>query len=206
MFEEPQAQYNYTPKNVSLDDYLEMISDDKKRYEYHDGKIMDIKSATVAHGRICTNLVAQIDNCVREKDCDVFAGDRELWIADCNKMFFPDVMVVCNNHELKQMSKNVQATINPSVVIEVLSESTADYDKTDKRRCYKKLKSLKQIIFISQTEKYIHTVVRTENDRIWNEIDYFEDEELVPIGDCLIPLNEIYRRVSFDVQSENATD
>ena len=58
MFEEPKAHYNTTPKKVSLDDYLAMISDDKKRLEYHDGTIMDIKSANVAHGRICTNLVA----------------------------------------------------------------------------------------------------------------------------------------------------
>ena len=206
---EPQSQYQSEPKpqRVSLEDYLEMIADGERRLEYHDGQVVDIQSATEQHGKICTNLTFEISTCQRRSEtCDVYAGDRELWVAECNKMFYPDHLIVCGEHRFKQMSKNVKATINPSVVIEVLSDSTEEFDQTKKARCYKTLKSLKQIVFVSQEEKYVRTIIKTENERIWNEMEFFEDDEKVPIGDCEILLKDIYRRVNFENAPQNASD
>ena len=199
--DEPQKQL------VSLDAYLEMIADGERRLEYHDGEVIDIQSATEQHGLICTNLTGLIYNCIYDKDCNIYAGDRELWIEECRKMFYPDHIIVCGEHDLKQMSKNVKATINPAVVVEVLSESTEKRDLTTKMRCYKTLKSLKQIIFIAQSEKYILSLERDkENDRLWLDIEYFEDDEIIPIRDCEIILKDIYRKVTFDNQPERATE
>jgi Uma2 family endonuclease len=206
MFEEPKAQYNITPKRMTLEEYWEFEYKSEGRHEYHDGVLIDMTYTSEPHGQICSNLTALISNCIREKDCSVYSETRMVFIPECNKNFYPDVVIVCDEHDLKAVSKNMRATMNPSVVIEVLSHSTEEFDKTTKIPCYKKIRNLNQIVYIWQDEKYVVVRNRTENDRIWEEIDYFEDEELVPIGDCLIPLNEIYRRVSFDVQSENATD
>jgi Uma2 family endonuclease len=206
MVEEPQAEYQRIPKKVSLETYLTLIDDGTKRLEYHDGEVIDIQSATEQHGKICTNLTRLIGNCLLDKPCDLYAADRPVWIEACNKSFFPDHVIVCDEHEFIQLSKNVKATVNPSVVIEVLSDSTGDFDQTTKTRCYKKLKSLRQIIYVSQDEKYIRTLIKTENERIWNEIEYFEDDEKVPIGDCKITFKDIYHRVIFDNQPEQASD
>ena len=217
---EPQAQYSvarkkiegYEPeppkKRVSLEDYLEMIADGTRRLEYHDGEVVDIQSATEIHGKICTNLTRLIGNCIYEKDCDVYAGDREVWVAPCNKMFYPDVIVVCGEHDMKKMSKNVHATVNPSLVIEVLSESTEGYDLTTKMRCYKKMKGLKQIIFVAQIEKYVRVLTHSEEENavFWKDAEYFEDEEKIQIGDCTVLLQDIYRRVTLDSQGERATE
>ena len=156
---------------------------------------------------ICTNLTRLVGNCILDKDCNIYAGDRELWIEECRKMFYPDHIIVCGEHDLKQMSKNVKATINPAVVVEVLSESTEKRDLTTKMRCYKTLKSLKQIIFIAQSEKYILSLERDkENDRLWLDMEYFEDDEIIPIRNCEIILKDIYRKVTFDNQPERATE
>jgi Uma2 family endonuclease len=215
---EPQAIYAVTPKQkevdlepvekrVSLDEYLEMIADGTRRLEYHDGEVVDIQSATEQHGKICTNLTRLIGHCILEKECDIYAGDRELWIEECKKMFYPDHIIVCGEHDMKKMSKNVKATVNPTVVIEVLSDSTEKFDLGTKRKCYKKLKSLKQIIFVSQTDKSVFSLVRSdENDRLWLDIDYSEDDEIVPIGDCSVLLKDIYRRVNFENQPERASE
>ncbi len=193
-------------QRVSLEAYLEMIADGERRLEYHDGEVIDIQSATEQHGLICTNLTGLTYNCIYDKDCNIYAGDRELWIEECRKMFYPDHIIVCGEHDLKQMSKNVKATINPTVVIEVLSESTEKRDLTTKMRCYKTLKSLKQIIFIAQSEKYILSLERDkENERLWLDMEYFEDDESIPIGECSILLKDIYRKVTFDNQPERAT-
>jgi Uma2 family endonuclease len=206
MVEEPQAEYQRLPKKISLETYLMMIDDGTKRLEYHDGEVIDIQSATEQHGKICTNLTRLIGNCLLDKPCDLYAADRPVWIEACNKSFFPDHVIVCEAHEYKQMSKNVKATVNPSIVIEVLSDSTEDFDQTTKTRCYKKLKSLQQILYVSQEEKYIRTLIKTENERIWNEIEFFEDDEEVPIKDCKITVKDIYHRVRFENQPEQASD
>lgn len=215
---EPQAEYATVVQKdseieekpqkvrVSLEKYLEMIAESERRLEYHDGEVIDIQSTSEAHGRISMNLSRLIDTCLLEKDCDVYAGEREVWIKDCNKMFYPDLVVVCGKHELKQMSENVRATINPSVVIEILSPSTEKYDKSFKSKCYKKMKSIKQIIYVAQDEKYIYIQSPTENARAWLTTDYFEDDDTVPIGDCEILLKDIYRRVEFENQGERATE
>jgi Uma2 family endonuclease len=198
--EEPQAQYQAQPKRekITLEAYLEMIADGTRRLEYHDGEVLDIQSATESHGLICTNITTFIGHCLIEKDCYMYAGDRELWIQDCRRMFYPDHIVVCGKHDLKQMSKNVKATINPSVVIEVLSDSTKDHDQTTKLKCYKKIKSLRQIIFVSQTEKYVRTLIKFKNEDAWKDKEYVDDEDKIPVGACEIVLKNIYLRVNFE--------
>jgi Uma2 family endonuclease len=213
---EPQAEYRKAvqktveseqepvQKRVSLDEYLEMIADGTRRLEYHDGEVVDIQSATQAHGKIATNLTRLIGNCLLDKECDVYAADREIWIEECNKTFYPDLVVVCGEEKTKQMSKNVKATVNPSVVIEILSDSTEKYDKTFKSKCYKKMKSMKQIIYVSQDEMNISIESPTENARQWLTTEYFEEDDIVPIGDCEILLKDIYRRVIFTNQGHRA--
>lgn len=215
---EPQAQYGFTPKQkeieedpidkrVSLDEYLDMIADGERRLEYHDGQVIDIQSATEQHGLICTNLTGLIYICTRNKDCSVYAGDRELWIEESNQMFYPDLIIVFGKHEMKKMSKIVKATINPTIVIEVSSELIEDgHCWYKKKRFYKKMKSIQQLIYVSQDEKYIEVSNRTSNDRVWKVIEYFEDDENIPIGDCNILLKDIYERVEFENQPERAIE
>lgn len=214
---EPQAEYGKAvqkeleievepiKKRVSLEEYLEMIADGTRRLEYHDGEVVDIQYATEQHGNICTNLTGIIYNCIRGTGCKVYAGDREVWVEACKKMFYPDVVIVCGEHNLKQMSKNVKATVNPSVVIEVLSDSTEGFDLSTKLRCYKTIKGLQQIIFVAQDEKYIRVLTPSnENHHKWDDMEYFEDEEKVPIGDCTTLLKDIYEDVIFENQGQRA--
>jgi Uma2 family endonuclease len=204
--EEPQGQYHRTSSKVSLETYLEMIDDGTRRLEYHDGEVVDIKSATVSHGQICTNITGLIFNCLIDKDCNIYAGDRELWVQNCRKMYYPDHVIVCGKHKMKQMSKNVEATLNPSVVIEVLSDSTEKYDMGTKSRCYKTIDSLNQIIYVSQKEKYIRTLIRIKDEKAWKDIEFTEDDDSIPVADCAILLKDIYRRVEFENIPESASD
>lgn len=213
---EPQAEYatvfqkdseiEEKPQKVrvSLEKYLEMIAESERRLEYHDGEVIDVQYATEQHGNICTNLTGIIYNCMRGRGCKVYAGDREVWIEECNQMFYPDLLIVDGEHELKSMSKLVNATANPSVVIEVWSENTEGYHWYKKKRFYKRLKSLKQIILVSEDGKYIEVSNRTNNERVWGVIEYSDEYEIVPIGDCEILLKDIYEDVQFENQGQHA--
>jgi Uma2 family endonuclease len=203
--EDPQAEYRRTPRKISLEEYLEMIADGTRRLEYHDGDVVDIKSATDAHGMICTNLTALLKKCMRENDCKLYAGDREVWVANCNKVYYPDLVAVCGEQQFKEMSENIKATINPSIVIEVLSDSTKNYDLTKKSKCYKKLSSLKQIILVWQDEPFL-MVKNKNNQGEWIEIDYSEEDEEVEIGNCKIRIKDIYEDVDFENKPERMSD
>ncbi len=147
------------------------------------------------HGKIVSNLTRLLGNCLLAENCDVFASDRMLFIPACNQVFYPDLLVVCGQHEFYQASKNMKATLNPSVVIEILSDSTEYMDKTTKTRCYKKIPGLQQIIFVSQKEQHIR-ILEHEDGR-WIDMEFYEDGDVLKIGKCDLSLTEIYRRVSF---------
>ncbi len=85
--------------------------------------------------------------------------------------------------------------LNPSVVIEILSDSTEYLDKTTKTRCYKKIPSLRQMVFVLQKEQHVRILER-EGDR-WIDTEFYEEADVPRIGDCDVPLQEIYRKVEF---------
>ena len=182
-------------KDVSLEAYFEFELTAERRHEYIGGKIEAMAYTSEEHATIVHNLDVILGNCLREKDGKVYPGDRMLFVRDCNAVFYPDLLLVCGKHEFHQAAKNIKATLNPSVVIEILSDSTEYLDKTTKTRCYKKIPCLRQIVFVSQKEKHIRMLER-EGER-WIDTEFYEEGDVIKIGDCEVPLGEVYWKVAF---------
>lgn len=180
---------------VSLEAYFEFEYNAERRHEFIGGKIVAMAYTSPEHGQLASNLGLALGLCLRDKDCSVYIGDRMLFARQCQDVFYPDLLLVCGKQEFYQVSKKMKATLNPSVVIEILSDSTAYLDQTTKTRCYKKIPSLRQIIFVSQKEKHVRILER-EGDR-WIDTEFYEEEDVLQIGDCAVPLTEIYRKVEF---------
>ena len=94
-----------------------------------------------------------------------------------------------------QATKNMKATLNPSVVIEILSDSTEYLDKTATTRCYTKIPRLCQIVLVFQKEKHVRSLER-EGER-WSDTELYEEDDVPYAGDCDVPLGGIYRKVEF---------
>lgn len=75
------------------------------------------------------------------------------------------------------------------------SQERPKLGKTTKTRCYKKNPSLRQIVFVSQKEKHVRILER-EGER-WIDTEFYEENDVPHIGDCAVPLTEIYRKVEF---------
>ena len=180
---------------VSLEEYLEFEYKAERRHEFIGGEIVAMAYTSPEHGQLASNLGLALGLCLRDKDCSVYIGDRMLFASQCRDVFYPDLLLVCGKHEFHQVNKNMKATLNPSVVIEILSDSTEYLDKTTKTRCYKKIPSLRQIVFVSQKEKHVRILER-EGER-WIDTEFYEEGDVLEIGDCAIPLTEIYRKVEF---------
>jgi Uma2 family endonuclease len=200
VFEDPELQYLRPPKTMTLEDYLKVIENDKSRVEYHNGTVWNIKSQTIAHGSICTNLTGNIARYFWDKDYHTFANCRELWVDDRNDMYFPDHIIIEGKHLTKQMSNKIEATINPIIVIEVLSDLTEYHDLNTKMIGYKTIESLNQIIYVSQYEKNVKTLVRIKDENVWKETEYTNDEDAISICGYELKLKEIYDNIEFKIE------
>ncbi len=178
---------------LALEDYFAFEAQAEGRHEFVGGKIEAMAYTSPEHGQIASNLALLLGSCAKARGCSVFIGDRMLFVPDCNSVFYPDLLILCGEHEFHQSSKNMKATLNPTVVIEILSDSTEYLDKTAKTRCYKKIQSLKQIVFVSQKERHIRILER-EGER-WIDTEFYEENDLPRIGDCNVPLEEVYWKV-----------
>ena len=186
----------YLPDNqrYTLDEYFELEYKSEFKNEYHDGYIVPITSATENHGRIVSNMVFLLQNCLRNTECDVFASDRPVYSKACNRVFYPDVMSVCGERKYYEHSKNVKATVNPSVLIEVISPSTQYTDRSIKLRCYRRFSSLKQYVIIEQDFIFIEIYEQDETGR-WTAKIYDEENDKIQLDDCIISVKEIYHKV-----------
>ncbi|MBV6439908.1 MAG: Uma2 family endonuclease [Haliscomenobacteraceae bacterium CHB4] len=189
------AQSPEDKAGITLDDYFNFEFQAERRHEFMGGEIVAMAYTSEEHATIVHNLDVILGNCLREKDCKVYPGDRMLFVRDCNDVLYPDLLIVCGQHEFYQAAKNMKATLNPSIVIEILSGSTEYLDKTTKTRYYKKIPRLHQIVFVSHREKHIRILER-ESER-WIDVEFYEKDDVARIGDCEVPLEEVYWKVEF---------
>jgi len=191
----PQPTANPT---TTLEEYFAFEMKAEGRHEFVEGKIVAMAYTSEPHGKIASNLNRLLGNCLLDKACDVYSGDRMLFVKECNQVFYPDLLLVCGEHKFYPAGPKMKATLNPTVVIEVLSDSTEHLDKTSKTMCYKKIPGLQQIVFVSQKEQHVR--ILENEDGKWIDTEFYESEDVPRIGDCDIPLHEIYRRVGFETE------
>ena len=196
----------YLPDNqrYTLDEYFELEYKSEFKNEYHDGYIVPITSATENHGRIVSNMVFLLQNCLRNTECDVFASDRPVYSKACNRVFYPDVMSIFGERKYYEHSKNVKATINPSVLIEVISESTQYTDRSIKLRCYRRFLSLKQYVIIEQDFIFIEIYEQDATGR-WTSKIYDDENDKILLDNCVISVKEVYHKVEL-TEPDSASD
>lgn len=185
-------------KKMTLEEYFELEYRSKTRHEYLDGIIQPVAYTSPNHGRIVRNLTRLLDTCLLDTDSEMWINDRMIYVPDCNRIYYPDGLVVTGKAEYFDYKKRMQATLNPSVIIEVLSDSTEDYDRFDKWRYYKKIPSLQQCLLIGQKYYYVDSYRRSETPNIWLNETLDQEEQTVLIEGCAISLKELYRGVVFE--------
>lgn len=190
---------------ISEEEYLERELLAETKSEYHNGKIVAMAGAQPEHNQIASNLAGQFYICLRGLGCKIYIADALVHLPACNKHVYPDITITCHTPEFAQKKKNgLKVLLNPQIVIEVLSESTAEYDLNGKMKCYIKLKSLQEYVVVSSKEKSIIIHKKDENGEIRTKI--YEDDETVQIGSCKILMKDIYEQVDFEQEQENETE
>ena len=187
-------------KTLTEEEYLELERTSDVKHEYYNGEIFAMSGGTANHSRISTNLGHDLLDALRGKDCDVFNGDLKVHIQAADAFVYPDVSIVCG--EVNFHENNQHTILNPTVIFEVLSESTERFDRGSKFRKYQTIPSLKEYVLVDQWELQID-IFRPSSDGKW-EWEGFSGLEsfahLESLGIKLL-LKNVYYRVEFSSEA-----
>jgi Uma2 family endonuclease len=185
------------PKKVSLEDYFRLEEKSLHKNEYHDGIIVPMAGAKLRHNLLASkiNFELQYFAMLEKLDYKISNSDTKIRIDDYNKVVYPDAVVICANPEFYN---NREDTIcNPLIIVEVLSPSTKNYDRTTKFEMYRTVPSFKEYVLIHQDRPRV-SVWTKQDDTSWILKDYVGVDaiaELIVFAHCPIPLERLYQGI-----------
>jgi Uma2 family endonuclease len=184
-------QKTYTPA-----EYLELEEKAEFRSEYRDGEIVPMAGGTTNHNQISGNVYANLKFSLKGQDYRVYISDVRLWIPPNRQYTYPDVMLI--QGEPTYLENTTSTVTNPRLVVEVLSKSTGNYDRSEKFDYYRSIPTLQEYILIDQSRYHVIQYVKA-NEEQWLMTNYNNAEGIVKLGsiDLALSLNDIYDRVNF---------
>jgi len=185
-----QAQRRY-----SIAEYLALERSEEARHEFVDGEIFAMGGASRRHNLLNGNLFATLHAQLRGRGCEIYANDMRVRIPAVDLFTYPDVAVVCGEPRFDDDA--LDTLLNPTLIIEVLSKSTEDYDRGRKFAYYRTLDSLLEYLLFGQDRVVVeHYRYREDGDWLLSEVrNPSATLELPSIG-CRLPLGEVYGSVS----------
>jgi Uma2 family endonuclease len=185
------------PKSfLTAEEYLERERRAEYKSEYFRGEVFAMAGASERHNWIVTNLMRQLSVQLLERSCRVYAGDLRLRVSPTGLYTYPDVLVICGGVQFADDQKDT--VLNPVVLIEVLSDSTSDYDRGGKFQQYRTLPSLQEYLTVAQNEPHVEQWSRKYEDT-GLFVEYNNLSQSIPLApiNCILPMAEIYRGVEW---------
>ena len=144
--------------HLTADEYLELEDRSDTKHEYIDGQVYAMAGASDNHVTIALNLATLLRSHVRGSGCRVYIADMKARIESLNRFYYPDVMVTCDPRDLETSTYKRF----PSLIVEVLSDSTEAGDRGDKFVDYQELETLREYVLINTKRQRVECFRRNE--------------------------------------------
>jgi Uma2 family endonuclease len=178
-------------RHVTYAEYLAIDAASELRHEYVAGVVVAMAGGTLEHVRIIGRMQYLLNVALTGKPCAVLASDARVHVRAADRAAYPDILVVCG--EIQKDPEDPHAIVNPTVLIEVLSDSTAAIDREEKNHDYRRLTSLREYVLVSQRERSIE-VYRRSGPRRWVLEELISGERLQLMSlEVELSVDEIYR-------------
>jgi Uma2 family endonuclease len=175
---------------ISIEEYLEGEKTSEVRHEYLNGEVYAMAETSKHHNRIIRTLLKNMEKSLDGSGCEPFFVDIKVFVKKFKRFYYPDLLVVCGED-----LECEYYTSKPTLLIEVLSPSTALTDRREKMFAYQEIESLQEYILIEQNKIYAE-IYRRRDDGLWSWIEFDETEEIE--FDSIkfkMPMTEIYEGV-----------
>ncbi len=176
----------------TLDEYIALEASSNVKHEYLDGQIYAMAGGTPEHAALAAAVTGLLFPQLRKGPCRVYDADLRVR-TPTGLSTYPDVSVICG--PVQRDNVDPQAAINPTLIVEVLSQSTEDYDRGEKFEHYKHLSSLRHYVLVSQRERRVELWTRGEGGTF--ELTEVSDGEVAPLTsiDAVLDVRELYDAV-----------
>lgn len=201
MTAQPNLKRKYT-----VEEYIELLKNSDERFEYFDGEIVSMAAGKIAHGGIAMNLGRALGNLLTDRTCQVFGGDTAIKTVRAFPFRLPDVSVVCGELEIEEY-QGIEMLLNPLFICEVLSSTTANYDREEKFLVYQAIESFQEYLLVEQQRPHVTRYLRQPSGD-WLRSDIIGLDSAVKLDSLgvTLPLSEIYRMVKFPDAETNSTE
>ena len=192
----------HATKYYTREEYLAMEDAAEYRSEYYKGEFFAMAGGSINHNRIVGNLFTKLNLALVNSKCEAFMTDVKVWIEQKDLFTYPDVIVVCGK---PQFYKGRDDTItNPIIIIEVLSDSTKNYDRIEKFEFYRTLASFEEYILIDQYRVHVeHFYLESKGKWIYTDNNNLNDVLRFNKIELQVSLKDIYNRVEFKKEEKN---
>lgn len=178
---------------LSPEEYLRQERLAEFKSEYIDGELLAMSGARRAHILITVNIAGDLNRQLRGRPCEVYTQDMRVRITEGNLYAYPDVVVVCGPPEFQDDEFDV--LLNPTVIIEVLSESTEGYDRGLKFERYRRRASLQEYVLVAQDRVSVERYTREGDHWILTEAHGLDNVVELPSIGCALTLRDVYDKV-----------
>lgn len=156
--------------HFNAEEYLTWEERQAEKHEFVAGEVFAMTGARQDHVVVSGNIFAGLKQGLRGTPCRAYISDLKLRVEAADAFFYPDVMVSCHPDDLT----NQQYISHPTLIVEVLSDSTAANDRGDKFAAYRSLESLQEYVIVDIDSRRVECFRRTlENE--WLLHDYYGD-------------------------------
>ncbi len=180
---------------ASFAEYWTLVEQAEYRADYLKNEMITMSYESNLHSKIVSEMMWLLRNIFPRPKFAIHDSNRPVYLPDCEAgkaVFNPDCCVTPEPPALFQYKPGLDAETNPLVVVEVLSKSTYEYDFTEKLPCYKRIDSLRHIVYIDSLRSFVTVFERIRDTDQWINTDCYLPESGFSLGGSTIFLKDIY--------------
>lgn len=181
-------------KRFTLQEYIQYEEESEVRHEFHEGFLYPMAATSRAHNEIVQNLSGEIRSKIRSKGCKAYAENVKLQLVENGKYVYPDILLTCDERDLtSQYSEFIIRYA--SLIVEVLSKSTEDYDRNGKLKLYQQIPSIQYYLLVDSRTQIVDLYSRHNNSNVWMYQTFTERSDIIdfPKLGFKISLDDIYQ-------------
>lgn len=175
-------------------EYLSMERNSSEKHEFAFGEIFAMTGASLNHVGIVGNIAGELRHQLRQRPCQVYSMDLRVCVDPDHHYTYPDVVMVCDKPQL--LDDQFDTLLNPELIVEVLSESTRNYDRGDKFQHYRGIASFREYLLVDQAKLHVERYSKQSNGTwsLWETDALADVVQLESLGVAL-PVSEIYFKI-----------
>lgn len=180
---------------VTPEQYLARERQAERKSEYYGRPIVAMPSASWQHNLVTGNIAHRLGNQLHGSECAVVTHDQRVWVEARERYYYPDAIVVCGEPQFQDA--HFDSLLNPTVIVEALSDSTEKNDRGDKLQGYRTLDSLSTCVLVSTDTPLIEVYHRREGEWLYTSAKELDAAVVLDSIGCTLRLSEVYDRVTF---------